>query len=373
MHLRDTGISPLASLGRDDVVRLIYKKHMQNQITQIKEEYKKTEQQLSDPAVISDTQKLKEISGQHAELKEKMDVIEKIEQIDKAIAEAEANLSDPDLGEIAQEELTSLNEKKQNLEKELNILLRPQDPNDKKNVIMEIRAGAGGDESALFSADLFRMYSRYAEKKGWKTTVLNMNKMELGGFKEIIFSIKGNKVYGDLKYESGVHRVQRVPATEKSGRVHTSTATVAVLPEVEGDVGISIEPKDLRIDTYRASGAGGQHVNKTDSAIRITHLPTGLVVTCQSERSQAQNKDRAMTILKSKLYAAAEEKRAKELGEARKSQIGTGDRSEKIRTYNYPQDRITDHRIKKSWNNIVSILDGELGQIIETLKEEDRK
>lgn len=342
---------------------------MQDVILKIKERFNFIEQQLQDPAVISDTQKLKEFSSEHADLQEKMGVIQQIDDIQQGIEEAQANLEDADFGEMAQEELEKLTPKLEELYSQLQLLLLPKDTNDSKDIIVEIRAGAGGDESALFAGDLFRMYGRFAENMGWKTEIINMNKMELGGYKEITFNIKGKNVYKNLKFESGVHRVQRVPATEKSGRVHTSTATVAVLPEAE-DVDIEINPKDLRIDTFRASGAGGQHVNKTDSAIRITHIPTGTVASCQSERSQQQNKDRAMIILRSRLLAEQERQKQEERESERRAQVGSGDRSEKIRTYNYPQDRITDHRIPQSWKNMQIILDGALDPIITALQDE---
>jgi peptide chain release factor 1 len=335
---------------------------------QIQSKFTEIEQALSQPDVLADQKKLMELSKQHARLREQLEAIANLESIEAAIAEAQENLADPDFAELAQEELEGLEPKREEATLKLRMLLLPPDPNDEKNVIIEIRAGAGGDESALFAAELFRMYSRYAEIKGWKPQVMNMNRTELGGVKEIVFEMSGEMVYGEMKYESGVHRVQRVPETEKSGRIHTSTATVAVLPEAE-EYDIEINESDLRIDRFCASGAGGQSVNKTESAIRITHEPTGVTVSCQNERSQQQNKAKAMQILRARLVALEEEKRMKELGEDRKSKVGTGDRSEKIRTYNFPQDRITDHRISKSWNNIPTIMDGSLESVIMSLKE----
>ena len=279
--------------------------------------------------------------------------------------------SDPELRELAQAELDEAKENIESLSEQLKILLLPKDPNDDRNVIIEIRGGAGGEESALFSAVLFRMYSMYAEKKGYRVEVINTNETELGGYKEISFMIEGDGAYSRFKFESGVHRVQRVPETESQGRVHTSTTTVAVLPEAE-DVELEIDPKDLKIDTFRSSGAGGQHINKTSSAIRITHLPTGTVVECQDERSQYKNKDKALKVLKSRLLKEKQDKQASEIAADRKSQVGTGDRSERIRTYNYPQGRLTDHRIGLTLYKLEDILNGNLDEVIDALVTADR-
>ena len=274
---------------------------------------------------------------------------------------------DKDFREMAESELHEAEENLETIKKEINILLLPKDPNDDRSVIVEIRGGAGGEEAALFAGVLFRTYTRYAERNHWKTEILDSNPTELGGFKEIVFAIEARSAYSKLKFESGVHRVQRVPTTESSGRIHTSTITVAVLPEVE-EVEVDINPTDLQIDTYRASGAGGQHINKTESAIRITHLPSGIVVTCQDQRSQHKNKDKAMKVLRSKLYDIAQYQQSSELAQARKSQVGTGDRSERIRTYNYPQGRVTDHRINHTVYNLPSIMDGDIQQFIDQLQ-----
>ena len=270
---------------------------------------------------------------------------------------------DPEMRDLAQEEINRLEEEQERLEEELRHFLLPRDPYDPRNVIVEVRAGAGGEEAGLFAADLYRMYARYAENHGWRTEILSSNRTGVGGFKEVIFAVKGKGAYSQLKYESGVHRVQRVPITEASGRIHTSTATVAILPEVE-EVEVKIAPEELRVDVFRSSGHGGQSVNTTDSAVRITHLPTGLVVTCQDERSQLQNRQRALAILRARLHALAEEKRAAEVGAKRRAQVGSGERSEKIRTYNFPQNRVTDHRINLTSHRLEEVLDGELDQII---------
>jgi len=341
----------------------------------IKEKFNKLEKQLSDPKITSDLEKLTEISRQHTELKNVIEMILQLEKIDNEIKQNKKIIieeKDQELKAMAEQELQTLQKQYDKLRADIETELKPTDPLDKKNIIIEIRAGTGGDESALFAADLFRMYSRFAERQGWQIEILNSNRTGIGGFKEIIFAIKGRGAYGKLKYERGTHRVQRIPATEKQGRIHTSAATVAVLPEAE-EIDIEIKPEDLRIDTYASSGPGGQSVNTTNSAVRITYLPTNLVVSCQDQKSQHQNKDKAIQILRSRLLAQAEEARQKKEAAERKQQIGTGDRSEKIRTYNFPQDRVTDHRIKKSWHSIDKIMDGEIDKIIEELEHQNSK
>ncbi len=322
---------------------------------------------LSSPEVGSDMNKFRDLSRERAEIEPVVRKVREYEKYEKQRAESEELLSDPDMKELAQAEFTECREKLEQLDKDLEIMLLPTDPNDKRNIFLEIRAGTGGDESALFAGDLLRMYMRYAERQGWKTEIVSKSESDLGGYKEVIVRVIGDGAYSKLKFESGGHRVQRVPATESQGRIHTSACTVAVLPELDEVEEVHIDPSELRIDVYRASGAGGQHVQKTDSAVRITHLPTGLVVECQDERSQRQNKERAMQVLASRLYAmrVAEQQQAE--ASERKSLIGSGDRSERIRTYNYPQGRVTDHRINLTLYKLDQIMDGDLDEIISAL------
>lgn len=333
------------------------------------DEYNSLNEKLLDPSIFKDNRLLETTSKRVNELTDIINLIKELERYSNSIEESKKLLSDENFKELAEAEILEFEEKVQNLTKEIDEKLVKDDPMDSRNVIIEIRAGTGGDEASLFAGDLFRMYSRFSERMGWKIGLLNTNYSGTGGFKEVIFEIKGDKVYGKLKFESGVHRVQRVPATEASGRIHTSAASVVVLPEVD-DLDIEIKPEDLRIDVFRSGGAGGQHVNKTESAVRITHTPSGIVVACQDERSQAQNKARAMSILKSKLYEYEEEKKMKEAKDIRKTSIGSGDRSAKIRTYNFPDSRVTDHRIKHTWHNLTQILDGDIDEILETVQRE---
>ena len=339
---------------------------MLEKLRQIENRYSELESKLADPAYYSDPAVFTKLCREQRELQPVVETYRAYTACQAQIAQAEALLDDPELHEIAREEIDLSRARCAELEQQLRVLLLPRDPNDDRNVILEIRTGVGGEESALFAHSLYRMYNMYADAHGWKTEIANLNETELGGVREASLLISGQGAYSRLKFESGVHRVQRVPETETGGRIHTSTATVAVLPEMDA-VEVHIDPKDLQIDTYRSSGAGGQHVNKTESAIRITHLPTGTVVECQDERSQYKNKDRAMKILRSKLYEAQQEKQNAAIAAQRKSQVGTGDRSGKIRTYNFPQGRVTDHRIKLTLYKIDSIMNGDIQELLDNL------
>jgi len=332
----------------------------------LKYESAELEKQFNAPGVASDPERMRDLGKRYGELKELITDMEALQKTEAEIAENQKLLEgeeDPDLKKLLEEDVEKLNKSADELTNKIKKLLLPPDPNDSRNAILEIRAGAGGDEASLFVADLFRAYGLYAQNQDWKIEILNHHRSDVGGYKEIIVFVSGRNIYKNLKNESGVHRVQRIPATEKSGRIHTSTITVAVMPEAE-TAEIDINPKDVRVDVFRSSGPGGQSVNMTDSAVRLTHIPTGIVVSCQDQKSQHKNKEKAMKVLSARLLALEEEKKRKEREDLRSSQVGTGDRSEKIRTYNFPQNRVTDHRLKKSWHNLDKVMEGEIGEII---------
>jgi len=342
----------------------------EKEYNELKNELAELEKQFNEPGIASNPEQMRDLGKRYGEAKELMADMESLKKTRMDIVEngklAETE-EDPDLKKMLEEDSIRLNKAAKDLEEKIGKALVPPDPNDSRNAILEIRAGAGGDEASLFAADLFRAYGLYGQNHGWKMEILNHHRSVVGGYKEIIAFVSGRDIYKTLKNESGVHRVQRIPATEKSGRIHTSTITVAVMPEAE-TTEIEINPKDIRIDVFRSSGPGGQSVNMTDSAVRITHLPTGIVVSCQDQKSQHKNKDKAMKVLSARLLALEEEKKQKEREDLRSSQVGTGERSEKIRTYNFPQNRVTDHRLKKSWHNLDKIMEGELGEIIESFE-----
>ncbi|MFP4010396.1 MAG: peptide chain release factor 1 [Spirochaetaceae bacterium] len=348
---------------------------MEEKLRELEARYEELQQQIADPEIHKQPDRYKQLMQEHAHLSEVVAAYEEYRRTRDALAETRDLVEqegDPDMKAMAREELEKLEEQEQTLETQLKLLLVPRDPLDGKDTIVEIRAGTGGDEASLFATDLYRMYSRYAERNGWKIEVMDQSPTEVGGFKEIIFSVAGKGVYGNLKYESGVHRVQRVPTTESGGRIHTSAVTVAVLPEAE-DTDIRISNEDLRIDVFRSSGPGGQSVNTTDSAVRITHIPTGTVVSCQDEKSQHKNKAKALRVLKARLYEAEEQRKHRERDSARKNQIGSGDRSERIRTYNFPQNRVTDHRINLTLYKLDQFIQGEIDEAVEVLKLADRE
>ena len=341
---------------------------MLDKIEELERRFQELEALLSDPVIIGNQPEFRKLSREHSELSPLVDVYRRYRKVMEEIEENRELLADPEMKDMAAEELQSLEEEKTRLDSEIRLLLLPKDPNDSRNVILEIRAGTGGDESALFSGDLFRMYSRFAEKNRWKVEMLSCSESERGGYKEVIASIEGQDVYAKLKYESGTHRVQRVPETEAQGRIHTSACTVAIMAEAE-DVDIDIRPDDLKIDVYRSSGAGGQHVNTTDSAVRITHIPTGTIVACQEERSQIKNRAKAMKVLKTRILDNINQEQNARLAADRKSQVGSGDRSERIRTYNFPQGRMTDHRIGLTLYKLDMIMQGEIGEIVDGLRQ----
>jgi peptide chain release factor 1 len=345
-----------------------------DKLEKVKQRYDQINELYSNPEYINNPEKMIALNKEKSEIEDVVQVYEKYVKILKDIEgnkEIIEHSTEKELVDMAYAEMDELNAQREKLEEEIKVLLLPKDPNDDKNVIMEIRAGTGGEEAALFANDLFRMYTRYAEMRGWKYEIIDLNETGLGGIKEVVLSVSGENVYGDLKYESGVHRVQRVPETEGSGRVHTSAASVAVLPEVE-DVEVEINPNDLKIDIFRSGGAGGQNVNKVETAVRITHLPTGIVVQCQDERSQLKNRQKAMKVLKARLYDMEMRKQMEQISAQRKSQVRSGDRSEKIRTYNFPQNRVTDHRIGLTLYNLSNIMEGQLDELIEQLKLADK-
>ena len=334
----------------------------------IENRYEEIAQRMADPEVVSDPERLAELAREHAELEEIVTLYRQYRQAKTELEQAESLLddSDPELRELAEAEVARLREHLDDLEAQLRQLLLPRDPRDQRDVIVEIRAGTGGEEAGLFAADLYRMYTRYAERRGWQTELLSAHPTDLGGFKEVIFEVRGRGAFSRLKFESGVHRVQRVPITESSGRIHTSTATVAVLPEVD-EVEVYIDPNDIEMEVYRSSGPGGQHMQKNATAVRLIHKPTGMVVTCESERSQTQNRARALAVLRARLYEIEHQKQETEIAEARRAQVGTGERSEKIRTYNFPQNRVTDHRIGLTLYRLPDVLDGDLDPFIDEL------
>ena len=345
------------------------KQSLHNKLTTLTHRFKEIGAQLSDPDIMANQNRFRELSKEYAELEPVVNCFNKfVSNTEELIAASEMlNEADGEMKELASAEIDALNEAQADIEQQLKTLLIPKDPNDERNVFLEVRAGTGGNEAAIFAGDLFRMYSRFSEEKKWKLEIISQNESDQGGYKEIVARISGDRVYSQLKFESGAHRVQRVPVTESQGRVHTSACTVAILPEIDEVNAIDINPSDLRIDTYRSSGAGGQHVNTTDSAIRITHVPTGIVVECQDERSQHKNKARAMSLLQAKILSEEQNKQQQEQAAKRKSLVGSGDRSERIRTYNFPQGRLTDHRINLTLYKLTEIVDGDLDPVIQPL------